>query len=424
MNRNKQHQSDCGCDQDKSKLLSADDALAYLTGSINAIDESQTVKLDEGLSRVLSNDMISKINVPGFDNSAMDGYAIYLKEEQINSPQDLVFEVVERIPAGSVGAELIPGYAAQIFTGAPIPKGANTVIMQEECELIDGGRKIQISRPLKLLENIRPVGNDIQIGDSVLKKGRQLKAQDIALLASVGVEELQVYRKIQVGIFFTGDEIVYPGEELKPGQIYNSNYYSLTAMLTKLHCNIISLGNIPDTFDETKQALVHLQDRCDLIITTGGVSVGEEDHVKPAVESIGNLDMWRIKIKPGKPLAYGQVGDAKFIGLPGNPVSAMVTFVMFAIPLIKKMQGLENFFNKVHKVQTDFDWYRSKPRREFVRVRLDNTQIPPMASQYPKQGSDVLSSMVWADGLLEIPENTTFKKGKVLNFYPLDRILS
>jgi molybdopterin molybdotransferase len=411
---------DSTCDQGLQPLLTMSEALEFLLNASILNTNTCSVSLDDALRKILADDICANINVPEFDNSAMDGYAIALKPEQISTPGILNFKITDRIQAGSTGSTLAPGCAARIFTGAPIPQGANTVIMQEVCEVSKDGCSIETWQPLSLNENIRPLGNDISSGDVILKKGRQLKAQDIALTASIGVKELRVFKQLKVGLFFTGDELIEPGETLKNGEIFNSNRYALVALLTQLNCNIVNLGNIKDDFNATLNALDTLADDCDLIITTGGVSVGEEDHVKPAVEKLGKLSLWRIKVKPGKPLAFGHIGKSAFIGLPGNPVSAMVTFFLFAQPFIKKMQGMSNYKNQPIQVQTNFDWLKPKPRREFVRVRLDHTTMPVSASLYPKQGSDVLSSIVWADGLLEIPEDTTFSQGKVLNYYSLN----
>ncbi|CAC9994697.1 Molybdopterin molybdenumtransferase (EC 2.10.1.1) [uncultured Gammaproteobacteria bacterium] len=411
---------DSTCDQGLQPLLTMSEALEFLLNASIVNTNTCSVSLDDALRKILADDIYAKINVPEFDNSAMDGYAIALKPEQISTPGILNFKITDRIQAGSTGSTLAPGCAARIFTGAPIPQGANTVIMQEVCEVSKDGCSIETWQPLSLNENIRPLGNDISSGDVILKKGRQLKAQDIALTASIGVKELRVFKQLKVGLFFTGDELIEPGETLKNGEIFNSNRYALVALLTQLNCNIVNLGNIKDDFNATLNALDTLADDCDLIITTGGVSVGEEDHVKPAVEKLGKLSLWRIKVKPGKPLAFGHIGKSAFIGLPGNPVSAIVTFFLFAQPFIKKMQGMSNYKNQPIQVQTNFDWLKPKPRREFVRVRLDHTTMPASASLYPKQGSDVLSSIVWADGLLEIPEDTTFSQGKVLNYYSLN----
>ena len=314
------------------------------------------------------------------------------------------------------------GCAARIFTGAPIPKGANTVVMQEECELSKDGSQISVARAINLNENIRPTGNDILEADVILSSGKQIQPQDISLAASVGVGEIVVFKKIKVGVFFTGDELVEPGNPLSPGKIYNSNRYALVALLNQVGCDVINLGNIEDKLDATCDALETLEGQCDLIMTTGGVSVGEEDHVKPAVEKLGELNLWKIRMKPGKPLAYGKVKQTPFIGLPGNPVSSFVTFCIFSLPFIKKMQGNTNYDSKILKVKANFDCKRAKPRREYARVRIDYSSETPLANLYPKQGSDVMSSVVWADGLIEIPENTTFEAGTILNYYPLSEL--
>ncbi len=418
---NNQSSSD-GCNPINQALLSTDDALKFLLKSAKVTTKTHTQHLDESLYQVLSEDICSSINVPGFDNSAMDGYALHLSKDQINLPGNLTFKVVDRITAGSIGQPLASGCAARIFTGAPIPKGANSVIMQEECELSADGSHINTWRPLLLAENIRPMGNDIQKNAVILSAGTQLKPEDIALSASVGIDQLSVFGKIRVGVFFTGNELIEPGNPLKKGQIFNSNRYALVALLKQLNCQIVNLGNIKDSLEATIDALNTLKSSCDLIITTGGVSVGEEDHVKPAIEQLGKLSLWRIKMKPGKPLAFGHIGKTAFIGLPGNPVSAMVTFFLFVRPFIKKMQGVCDYQNKTSQVSCNFDWHKPRPRREFVRVKLDHSCAPASANLYEKQGSDVLSSIVWADGLVEIPENTTFKKGHILNFYALTEL--
>jgi len=402
-------------------LMSVDEALEFLLDASVTTEKKESVSLDNSLSRILAFDIHSTINVPGFDNSAMDGYAIALSDNQLLQ-NNLSFNIVDRIPAGSTGNELNKGCAARIFTGAPIPKGANTIIMQEECEVSEDGVQITIARAIKLNENIRPTGNDIVEGDVILSSGKQIQPQDISLASSVGVGELIVYKKIKVGVFFTGDELVEPGTPLSSGKIYNSNRYALVALLRQVGCEVINLGNIEDKFSATCDALEALESQCDLIMTTGGVSVGEEDHVKPAVESLGELNLWKIRMKPGKPLAYGKVKQTPFIGLPGNPVSSFVTFCIFSLPFIKKMQGNNNYQSKIIKVKANFECKRAKPRREYARARIDHSESTPVANLYPKQGSDVMSSIVWADGLVEIPENKTFKPGELLNYYPLSEL--
>jgi len=402
-------------------LMSVDEALEFLLDASVTTEKKESVSLDNSLSRILAFDIHSTINVPGFDNSAMDGYAIALSDNQLLQ-NNLSFDIVDRIPAGSTGNELNKGCAARIFTGAPIPKGANTVIMQEECEVSEDGVQITIARAIKLNENIRPTGNDIVEDDVILSSGKQIQPQDISLASSVGVGELIVYKKIKVGVFFTGDELVEPGTPLSSGKIYNSNRYALVALLRQVGCEVINLGNIKDKFSATCEALETLESQCDLIMTTGGVSVGEEDHVKPAVESLGEINLWKIRMKPGKPLAYGKVKQTPFIGLPGNPVSSFVTFCIFSLPFIKKMQGNNNYQSKIIKVKANFECKRAKPRREYARARIDYSESTPVATLYPKQGSDVMSSIVWADGLVEIPENRTFEPGELLNYYPLSEL--
>jgi len=402
-------------------LMSADDALSFLIDSASVTAKTEAVSLDDSLGRILASDIHSTINVPGFDNSAMDGYTIALNNSQV-AQENLSFKVVDRIAAGSTGKDLNSGSAARIFTGAPIPKGANTVVMQEECKLSEDKSQITVARAINLNENIRPTGNDILKGNVILSSGNQIKPQDISLAASVGVGELVVFKKIKVGVFFTGDELVEPGNPLSPGKIYNSNRYALVALLKQVGCDVVNLGNIEDKLDTTCDALEALESQCDLIMTTGGVSVGEEDHVKPAVEKLGELNLWKIRMKPGKPLAYGKVKQTPFIGLPGNPVSSFVTFCIFSLPFIKKMQGNSNYESKILKVKTNFDCKRAKPRREYARVRIDYSTETPLANLFPKQGSDVMSSVVWADGIIEIPENTTFEAGTILNYYSMDEL--
>ena len=402
-------------------LMSADDALSFLIDSASVTAKTEAVSLDDSLGRILASDIHSTINVPGFDNSAMDGYTIALNDSQV-AQENLSFKVVDRIAAGSTGKDLNSGSAARIFTGAPIPKGANTVVMQEECKLSEDKSQITVARAINLNENIRPTGNDILKGNVILSSGKQIKPQDISLAASVGVGELVVFKKIKVGVFFTGDELVEPGNPLSSGKIYNSNRYALVALLKQVGCDVVNLGNIEDKLDTTCDALEALESQCDLIMTTGGVSVGEEDHVKPAVEKLGELNLWKIRMKPGKPLAYGKVKQTPFIGLPGNPVSSFVTFCIFSLPFIKKMQGNSNYESKILKVKTNFDCKHAKPRREYARVRIDYSTETPLANLFPKQGSDVMSSVVWADGIIEIPENTTFEAGTILNYYSMDEL--
>jgi molybdopterin molybdotransferase len=421
-----------GCDNNQ-KLISAGECLDFLLSNANFNQKTEIVNLtdalDKVLDRILANDEISKINVPNFDNSAMDGYAINLPDG-LKPPYS--FDLVGRIAAGEVGDKILPNQAVKIFTGAKLPTGANCVAILERSEEIEGenGKQVvEVFGVLEIGENIRPKGDDIKIDEVILEKGKKLNAADIGLLASVGIDKVEVFQKLKVGVFFSGDEIINPGEKLTDGKIYNSNRWTINALLQKLNFEIIDFGNIADDFDLTVKTLDDLSKKCEVIITTGGVSIGEEDHIKPAVEKLGSIDMWSIKMKPGKPLAYGKIGKSigesivknnkhtHFAGLPGNPVSAMATFHLFIMPFLRKLSGEKNYQNITQKVQINTN-LSSRFRREFIRVRLDNSTTPPTAIPYKNQSSGVLSSMSWASGFLEIPDETNLKSGDVLNYYP------
>lgn len=399
-----------GCD-DNQKLISSKQCLDFLTNQAQVLEKIDKVSLKNAVGRILAIDLIAGISVPEFDNSAMDGYAINLPTKP-KPPYS--FDLVGRIAAGEVGGELLVGQAAKIFTGAKMPKGGNCVAIVERSSDVDG--KVEIFGVLKKGENIRPKGDDIKQGEVILKAGKKLTPSDIGLCASIGISEIVVFAKVKIGVFFSGDELVEPDEKLVDGKIYNSNRYTITTLLTTMNFELIDIGNIADDFDLTVKTLDSLSTKCDVIITTGGVSVGEEDHIKPAVEKLGSIEMWAIKMKPGKPLAYGKVNQTHFVGLPGNPVSALATLHLFIAPFLRKMSGEQNYNNKTTKVQIGFG-VGSRFRREFMRVRLDNSTIPPTAIAFKNQSSGVLSSMSWADGLLEIPDETIIKKGDFLDYY-------
>jgi len=401
------------CGHPADQLLSVEAAQRALLDGVSPLTEVRQAGLCDALGQVMSTDVASLIDVPGFDNSAMDGYAVALNKCTV-MPQN--FKVTQRVPAGMTGSVLEPGCAARIFTGAPIPPGTDAVVMQEEVRVT--GDRIEISRPIQAGENIRLQGSAVGCNTVVLTAGQRLEPRHIALAASVGLATLSVYRPLRVGVFFTGDELVHPGTPLEPGQIYNANRYAIRALMNNLGCEVRDLGIVADTLDAICSALKNLAGDCDLVMTTGGVSVGEEDHVKPAVERLGSLSLWRIAMKPGKPLAFGEVGKIPFVGLPGNPVSAFVTFLLFARPLLLKMQGVRVVQPRILKVRAGFDWQYCKTRREFVRVRIDSTGTEPVADLFPRQGSDVLSSIAWADGLVEVREQHTFSRGEWLNFIP------
>src|SRR5574343_1511503 len=320
-------------------MLSFEQALEKLLAAAQPVEEIRSLPITAAAGRILAGAQSSTVAVPPLDNSGMDGYAVRLADV----PQaGVCLPVSQRIPAGTVGLPLQAGTAARIFTGAPVPPGADAVVMQERCEHGEGG--VVINHIPKAGENVRRAGEDIASGAEILTPGTKLRPQEIALAAAAGVPELPVYRRVRVGVFFTGDELVQPGEPLPPGAIYNSNRYALRTLLESLGCEVRDLGAVGDTLEATRDALRRAAADNDLVLTSGGVSVGEEDHGKPAVEAEGSLDMWKIAIKPGKPLAFGEVnkpegGKAWFIGLPGNPVSAFVTFLMLVRPFLLKLQG-------------------------------------------------------------------------------------
>jgi len=391
-------------------LISVEQAIEKTLSQAVPVEETETVDILDALNRILAEDLHSSIDVPGYDNSAMDGYAVRSEDCQAAANE---LPVSQRIAAGQVGLPLEPGTAARIFTGAPVPEGADAVVMQEMCQQNDD--MVVVNTAVKAGSNVRRAGEDIKNGSVVLEAGKRLRAQELGLLASVGLAEFQVRRKLKVAIFFTGDEIITPGQPLAAGQIYNSNRYTLRGLLQSVDCEIIDLGIVPDTLEATVEVLQEAAASADLVITSGGVSVGEEDYVRIALEHLGELSMWRIAMKPGKPLVFGKVGDTLFMGLPGNPVSVFVTFLLFARGLILKMQGAESFIAKPVSVIADFDWPKIK-RQEYLRVRLLQKDGQIVAQTYPHQGSGVLSSASWADGLVEVLIDSEIKKGDVVSY--------
>lgn len=401
------------CNDTSTPMLAVEEAIAAMLQEAYSITRSRKAPLSDASQRILAEDVTSPIDVPGFDNSAMDGYALHTRDLEQARSQGL--QLAGRIPAGSTGAVVEAGCCARIFTGAPIPEGADAVIAQELCRVEHD--RVYIEGDLQAGANIRPRGNDITRGTLILPSGTRLQAADIGLAASVGIDHLRIYRKLRVAIFSTGDELVEPGRPLAAGQIYNSNRYLLRELLTTQGCKVINLGTIADDLDATRKTLQQAAARADLILTSGGVSVGEEDHIKAALESIGTLRLWRVRMKPGKPLVYGRASNTPFIGLPGNPVSVFVTFLLFALPFLRCLQGRNPASPPVIPVRADFS-YQARDRREYVRVQVRDTGTGPVAQAFPRQGSDVLSSVTWADGLVEIAENSRVQAGDTVRFLP------
>ncbi|MFJ3058368.1 gephyrin-like molybdotransferase Glp [Herbaspirillum sp. NPDC087042] len=410
----------------RAPMQSVSQALDTLLAAAVPVSGHQTVATLDACGRVLAAAVQAPINVPGMDNSQMDGYAVRAADCASGQAR---LRVSQRIPAGHVGQPLEAGTAARIFTGAMLPDGADAVVMQEACEV--DGEHVTVRHLPKPGEWVRYVGEDIRQGSTILPVGTRLRPQELGLAASIGQASLEVLRRVRVAVFFTGDELTMPGEALKPGAIYNSNRFLLRGLLQQLGCEISDYGIVPDNLAATRETLREAAREHDLIITSGGVSVGEEDHVKPAVEAEGRINMWQIAMKPGKPLAFGQVrrgpdagqGEAFFMGLPGNPVSSFVTFLLFVRPFLLRLQGLprEAVLPQAVTLRADFDWPRADRRQEFLRVRR-NAQGG--LDLFPSQGSAVLTSTAWADGLVDNPPGQTIAAGDMVQFLAFDHLLN
>jgi molybdopterin molybdotransferase len=401
-----------------STLLTLDEALARLLAAVQPLVSTETVSTFDALGRVLAADLRSLVDVPSADNSAMDGYAMRGADVPTAGT---VLPVSQRIAAGTVGTALKPGTAARIFTGALVPEGADAVVMQEQCEALEGA--VRVNAVPTAGQSIRRRGEDLSGGAIALPRGTRLTPQALGLAATAGAAALTVVRRPRVALFSTGDELAMPGEPLKPGAIYNSNRFTLRALIQSLGCDCTDLGIVPDQLSATREALRRAAQGHDVIVTSGGVSVGEEDHLKPAVQAEGALELWQIAIKPGKPLAFGSVrrpesegGSAWFVGLPGNPVSSFITFLLAVRPLLLRLQGASPLPPQGVPVRADFDWPRADKRREFLRVRRN---AKGGLDLFTNQGSGVLTSTVWADGVVDNPPENPIRNGDSVNFIAL-----
>ena len=401
----------------KPAMLSVREALGQLLDAARPVPDTETVPTLEANGRVLAEDQRATIDVPSADNTQMDGYAVRAADCASGSA---TLRVSQRIAAGSVGEPLEPGTAARIFTGALIPPGADAVVMQEQCEVV--GDSVTVRHAPRPGEWIRRRGEDVAAGAVILPAGTRLRSQELGLAASVGLARLPVRRRARVAVFFTGDELAMPGEPLQPGAIYNSNRFTLRGLLENFGCAFTDYGIVPDSLDATRATLREAAREHDLIITSGGVSVGEEDHIKPAVEAEGRLNLWQIAVKPGKPLAFGDIrrkdGACYFIGLPGNPVSSFITFLLFVRPFLLRLQGVSGPVEpRGYSLRADFTLPKGDRRNEFLRVRVNAAGGLDL---FPNQGSGVLTSTVWGDGLVDNPPGQAILEGDLVRFIPFD----
>ncbi|SMF98018.1 Molybdopterin biosynthesis protein MoeA [Burkholderia singularis] len=408
----------------RAPMLSTADALATLLAAARPLTETETVPTLDALNRVLAADVVSSLDVPPMNTSAMDGYAVRVADLMRGERR---LRVSQRIAAGHAAVPLEPGTAARIFTGASVPAGADAIVMQEQTESV--GDHVDILHTPTVGEWINAQGADIRNGSVILPAGTRITPQAMGLAASIGCATLTVTRRVKVAVFFTGDELTMPGEPLKPGAIYNSNRFTLRGLLERLGCDVTDYGIVPDQLDATRAALRNAAREHDVIVTSGGVSVGDEDHVKPAVEAQGRLALWQIAMKPGKPLAFGSVrrGDAAgatdgayFIGLPGNPVSSFVTFVLFVRPFLLRVAGATQVAPRALSLRADFTQGKADRRNEFLRARVNAAGGLDL---FANQSSAVLTSTVWGDGLIDNPPHHAISAGETVRFIPFSELL-
>ncbi|UVK86457.1 molybdopterin molybdotransferase MoeA [Pseudomonas sp. B21-051] len=398
----------------KAGLMPVEDALDQLLGMANEqrLADSEILPLDQARGRVLASDLVASLDLPPWPNSAMDGYALNLADLH-RQP----LKVSQKVYAGQAPDALLPGTCARIFTGAPLPPGGTCVEMQENVEVLEDGR-VRFLQPLKAGQNIRAQGQENRIGDILLRAGKRLGPFELAVAAGQGLAQLHVVRRPRVALLSTGDELVEPGLPLRPGSIYNSNRVLLGHWLKELGCEVIDAGILPDRPAQTRLKLEQLQVAADLILTTGGVSAGDADCLGQVLREDGKPLLWKLAIKPGKPLTVGHFGTVPVIGLPGNPTSALVTFGLLARPYLLRIQGVEEVMPLSFTVNAGFAWNKAGSRREYLRVRLDAGR----AVLYPNQSSGVLLGATWADGLVEVPENSTHGIGDPLRFIPFSEL--
>ena len=406
-------------------MMSVAEALERLLAVAHPVTQTEEIDTFDARGRVLAASLTARLDVPVADNSQMDGYAVRTADlSGAGASRPVTLPISQRIPAGHAASTLAIGSVARIFTGALIPQGADAVVMQEQATVDASGSRVAFSASPVVGQWIRRRGEDIANGQMILEAGTRLGPQHLGLAASIGTARVSVVRRPRIAIFSTGDELAMPGEtaieDLKPGALYNSNRYTLRALIEALGCEVVDLGIVPDTLAATRDALVRAASGSDCIVTSGGVSVGEEDHIRPAVSAEGRIDMWQLAIKPGKPFAFGAVRDALFVGLPGNPVSGFVTFLVFVRPLMLRLHGIRDVTPTAFTMRADFEWPRPDQRQEYLRVRINASGG---LDAFVHQGSAVLTSTVWADGLVENPPGHRIAKGDAVRFIPFSSLI-
>jgi molybdopterin molybdotransferase len=405
------------------ELMRADEAIGILAQRVSTIAAPERVPLAAAAARgrILAEDVIAARDVPPHDNAAVDGYAVYF--DDLRPGGETRLPVVGRVAAGPVGDTAVPrGSALRVFTGAALPAGPDTCFMQEDCKL--DGTDVVLPPGIKRGANRRKSGEDVKAGTTILRRGQRLRPQDIGLAASIGATHLPVYSPLRVGVFSTGDELREPGEPTPAGTVYDANRYVLLALLGQLGCAVDDLGIVPDRRDAVREMLATAAQSCDAIITSGGMSTGEEDHVRAAVDSLGSIHFWRLAVRPGRPVAFGQVQGIAFVGLPGNPVAMMVTFLRFARPVLLRLGGAADIEPHLFRVRAGFDAKKKLGRREWVRARLTpGDDGMPIAQRFPRDGAGILTSLVESDGLIELAENVTqVTAGAMVDFLPFSEV--
>lgn len=409
-------------------LMAMDVALEMLEERLTTVVDEETLPLSACTGRILAKDIVAERDVPPHDNSAVDGYAVYF--DDLSSDGETELPVIGRVAAGQpLEGQPQKGTALRIFTGAPIPDDANgpdTVFMQEDCVLRDDNGRSIVVLPNGITRgaNRRSRGEDVQSGETVLHKGQRLRPQDIGLVASLGIPDLDVFKSLTVGVMSTGDEVVDPGQTVPPGGIYDANRHALMAVLTDLGCDLRDFGIVPDDADRISETLTAAAKECDAVISTAGMSVGEEDHLAEIIRGLGALHFWKVAIKPGRPIAFGQINGTPFIGLPGNPAAMMVTFLRMARPALLKLSGASDLRPRLYPVRAGFTHRKKENRREYVRVHLeDGDDGFPVARKHARSGAGILSSLVDSDGLVELPEDMTqLEEGAVVSFLPFTEV--